>query len=435
MKKHIVISTLMLTIITVIILLYKSKTFNEINNSFIKKTDYFNKLTYFMDNSTSNDTDDQNLSEIVWSNTPNVTLICRLYSGSVLEFYNIFIVGYFLFWPHKTWVNSKVVVVLDAESEQDHRLGTILANLPPHPEVFFEEYKENTFCSNWKREGYSRQQYSNFYSDNYTNSEYIGIVDSDSFFATPVTPEDLFIENKPRIHGYNGCCTGWQLALDEAIGGYHVGEFMIALGFPVLIKRTHFADIRNHIQKRMRTNSFEEAFKKICTKYPNEYSQFDLLVHYLWHFKRDEYTWHLNNALNSKHGAFTKLMSEKQEVLDANKPIVGLMKHGNHQVYSSKIFNVIYDYVCLGSKMKAGDCRQYGRDDIVDGTIKNLFVDWTFETAYWKERGLEPVHGPIREVPWSTDEVVYLDAYNMHQTKLKNRNETLVWKWKKIRSQ
>ena len=367
-----------------------------------------------------------------WSDTPSVALMCRLYSGSVMEFYNIFVISYMLFWPHRTWLNSGVVVILDKESESDHRMGTVLSNLPPYPRVYYEEYKANTFCSDWAREGYSRQQYSNFYSDNYTQAEYVAIVDSDAFFATPVTPDDLFIRGKPRILGYNGCCTGWHWSLEEAIGGYPMGEFMAVIGFPIIIKRAHFADVRTHIRKRMKAGSFEEAFKLICIKYPSRYSQFDLIVHYLWRYRRDEYSWHLINGVDVQNPIFTRLMTERKEVLELNEPIVGLMKHGRHHTYSSTIFNVIYDYICLGSGMRAGDCGSYERKEVVDDTIKNLFVEKLFQTALWKERGMEPLdpgQSVFNELPWSTEHLSYLEAYEIHQAHVAKRNETHTWPW------
>jgi hypothetical protein len=111
-------------------------------------------------------------------------------------------VGYHLFWPKEQWPNSDLVVVLDDENELDHRLGSVLANLPPYPKIHYEKMPtEQTFCPQDRRIGYSRQQYSNFYSDLYSNKDFIGIVDSDSMFSTMVIPETLFVNGKPRIYG------------------------------------------------------------------------------------------------------------------------------------------------------------------------------------------------------------------------------------------
>lgn len=137
-----------------------------------------------------------------WPDAPDLAIICRAYSGSVLEFYNEFLIGYHLFLPKQQWPNSELVVVMDEESELDHRMATVLANLPPFPKIYFEKMPQgNVFCSNDRRMGYSRQQYSNFYSDLYSEKEYIGIVDSDSMFVTHVIPENLFVNGKPRILG------------------------------------------------------------------------------------------------------------------------------------------------------------------------------------------------------------------------------------------
>lgn len=165
------------------------------------------------------------LDETPWNNTPSFSIIIRLYSGSVMELYNIFLMSYLLFWPIKKWSNSDLILVFDDESEKDHRIGSILANLPPYPLVYFEpKPKQRTFCSQFLREGYSRQQYSNFYSDMYSNSKYIGMSDADAYFVTSVVPEDLFIDGKPRIKGYNGCCKSFQESLKEVIGGEVIGN-------------------------------------------------------------------------------------------------------------------------------------------------------------------------------------------------------------------
>ena len=96
-----------------------------------------------------------------------------------------------LFWPLQAWKSSGLVVVLDDDSIDDHVTGTILSNLQlvTHIRVRYEtKPPENTTCGNWRREGYSRQQYSNFYADLYTDAEFAAIVDSDALFTAPGEP-------------------------------------------------------------------------------------------------------------------------------------------------------------------------------------------------------------------------------------------------------
>ena len=40
-----------------------------------------------------------------------------------------------------------------------------------------------------------------FWADNYSTSEYIGFVDSDTLFTTYVDVEDLFEQGKPVVNG------------------------------------------------------------------------------------------------------------------------------------------------------------------------------------------------------------------------------------------
>ena len=83
------------------------------------------------------------------------------------------------------------MVIFDNDSASDHAAGTILSNLQlatPITVKYETRPPENTLCGNWRREGYSRQQYSNFYADLYTDAEYAAIIDSDAMFTTPGEP-------------------------------------------------------------------------------------------------------------------------------------------------------------------------------------------------------------------------------------------------------
>ncbi|CAN0301781.1 unnamed protein product, partial [Ectocarpus fasciculatus] len=93
-----------------------------------------------------------------------------------------------LFWPVSSWKSSHVVVVLDGESARDHEAGTLLQHLslPFILQVKFEAPAPNgTLCGDWRREGYARQQYSNFYGNLYTDAEFVGIIDTDSEIIAP----------------------------------------------------------------------------------------------------------------------------------------------------------------------------------------------------------------------------------------------------------
>ena len=180
-------------------------------------------------------------------------------------------------------------------------------------------------------------QYSNFHADLYSTADYLLLLDSDVFFITPITPEDLFIDGKPRIFGYNGCCPkhDFTTSLHEVIGGEIAGEFMLGHTFPFIIKREHFQEMRSHIIKRMKVDNFEKAFKKMCTKY-KYYCQFDIMVHYVWNHHRDEYSWHINDANTANYAYLPHRMTNNTKVLEKNDPVVYLAKQRKSFIFESK---------------------------------------------------------------------------------------------------
>ena len=372
-----------------------------------------------------------NSNQVAWSNTPSIGIVCRVFHGSAKEVLNILILSYNLFWPIKKWENSELVLIWDNESPKDHRMATIISNVPPYPKTKFEDPPPSgTLCSNWRGEGYARQQYSTFYDDLYTEAEYVGIVDSDSFFTTSVVPEDLFEDGLPRLIGYNGEGTGWCASAPMAVGASCVGEFMVVIGFPFMVKREHFKEMRDHITKTTQSASFEEAFFKICNQHTGHYSQFDIMGTYLWHFKRDEYSWHLRNGIASQHPVLSgSLLTNDPQALVKDIPKVGVMKHGGA---SFDIFPVIIDYICVGSDWTAGDCTNFYRDDINQAVKHNTLVDWNVRTTCWDQRGLPTLTADLREKPWVSQYGPDWNAtYASHQKAVEQRGGSRNWiSWK-----
>lgn len=204
---------------------------------------------------------------------PRFSIVCRMYSGTAPEWWQAFVVGHQLFWP-RAWTNSDVVVVLDAESPRDWRVASVLSRLPPFPAVVFEAKPgPGVLCASFRSEGYCRQMYSNFFADRQTEADFVGFVDSDTMFITPVAVADLFVGGKPRVSAYNGCCTGWNSPIERAIGGKPVAEFMTSSSFPFIVHRAHFAPMRAHIARTLGAATFDDAFHTICAEYGEQYRQ------------------------------------------------------------------------------------------------------------------------------------------------------------------
>mmetsp|Transcript_14383 Transcript_14383/g.25285 ORF Transcript_14383/g.25285 Transcript_14383/m.25285 type:complete len:304 (-) Transcript_14383:51-962(-) len=257
--------------------------------------------------------------------------------------------------------------------------------------------------------GYDRQQYSNLVIDllleqaNFT-SEYIGIADTDSPLVAPGLPDALFhmhpVEEKwiPRVIGYNGCCTGWHAGNTFAFGKNTsiVGEFMVVTGFPIVVKAGHLKDMRRAIVKNVLGKDlvedklvgglFEEAFIKIVQS-GHLYSQFDLMMNFVWERHRDEYHWILRDQKRVNHPAFGKgRLSDHpdalaMDVIDSVNPHIGLMKH------ACRKWEPFYrNYVCLasGSGWDNGECSFETTNDNTT-LIKELFVDWEISKGGGRE--------------------------------------------------
>lgn len=120
-----------------------------------------------------------------------------------------------------------------------------------------------------------------------------------------VTPSDLFDNGKPRVIGFNKQSPYSNANTTRAIGGRKsVARFMTPYAFPVVLKVSHLAYMRADIATNMGVSTFGEAFNVLCSGGPNSYSQFDIMLNYLWFNKNDEYSWHIADYESGHFGVF-----------------------------------------------------------------------------------------------------------------------------------
>ena len=255
----------------------------------------------------SNSTFWLNFSEILnvstSNNTDSIALFVRM-SGKVTElkrrFYCVFLRTSVLFWPTSL---GKTVIVLDKESDQDHKFAeTLMRQTKEHfPnrtfEVLYEPLPKDPrvldFPGSPKSPGYNRQLWSSFFIDLYTNDSIIAWMDTDAEFGSPVTKASIFNGTKLRVQGYDctlhyGWVKTWARTTELALGLPFVADFMTY--FPVYIYRDTFTRCREHVLKRFRTRSFEKAFRKF---YNGFISPVSVILSYAWYFERDRYDWNL----------------------------------------------------------------------------------------------------------------------------------------------
>jgi hypothetical protein len=223
------------------------------------------------------------------------------------EFESYFLRSFLLFWPLKL-SNVSLNIAIDAESnstipasELYETLGWVKDFVPGGTKITLLPQ------SNFYRRGYDRQQLVMFWADNFTDSEYVGFVDSDTAFLTYIDREDLFEGGKPVVNGKSGHIGTDNIAYEWTRGSERVlgilEPFRCMSYFPVIIKVDHLKGMRDYIADRY-NSTFDNAFYHNISGLNggSSYSQFAIMCTYLWAFKRDEYQWYVHSETPSWDG-------------------------------------------------------------------------------------------------------------------------------------
>lgn len=358
-----------------------------------------------------------------WEEAPELSIVCRMYHESAWEYWNTFAPSYLLFFPHKSWKKSDVVLIFDEESTEDRRVSTILQNIPPYPRIYYEappKSQKKTYEDTARGLGYARQMWSNMYADMYTDSEYIAIVDTDSAFLNVVLMEDLFQRDmhntsnfKARIRGINGvhAYQSWCNSVEIGLGKPCISEFMTDTSFPMVVKRSHFKDMRDYITNVMEADTYDDAHYKMTRGAGKEnFSQFDVIFHYLWYFKRYEYSWHIRDAKEVKHPYYStsykmENITDKQDMMVANHPISRIMSHIGHKPleWIKFQFAIFSDYLCTATSWSVGECGKLRNSEIDEGVKFNYATDLRIKTGFWRKRRYPKATDSGTEVPWKAD--------------------------------
>jgi hypothetical protein len=221
-----------------------------------------------------------------------IDIMCRTFHGALFEILRM-IFTYLLFFPVDK-LSPKMVLVLDAEHTLDHAMGTLLETAYKHIQlkaVYENPPPPGTLTARVRTEGYSRTQWSNFYSDLYSDAEFIGIIDSDTEFSFRPIPEKHLLVNwkTPVIHGIV-IEPRFLESVKFMIGRNAVAEFMYV--FPFIVKHKHFALMRQHIMQTTGYNSFEQAWFEMQIRF-DTWGQFMVMGNYLFHYHHDEYVWQI----------------------------------------------------------------------------------------------------------------------------------------------
>jgi hypothetical protein len=295
----------------------------------------------------------------------NLELFLPMWNGDANDYTRYFDRTSKLFWP-----NAKILSLMDNEKEEDHKVADRLLSesatrrASAKARSFRVAYNEDT-PGMW---GHDRQQLRMFQADMYTDSPYVGFVDTDAVFTTPVVEENLFEDGKPIIIGRIGKYDGdpgkfWSKAPQATEWAFGTKEIMRCMDyFPVVVKREHIEEMRSWLSQK-HGKSFVKFFNQLKTSTtPGEkhrpYSQFNMMCQWLYHNKHDDYVWHLHQTdpewskNNHVEGQVDETDLQKILAAEHTKPLVRVAQHAHYD-------NIASDYD-LAKTMAPGVCNSVG---------------------------------------------------------------------------
>jgi hypothetical protein len=185
---------------------------------------------------------------------------------------HFFLRSFLYFWPVRH-SNTSIVFVVDAErthvKEYAEFQKLVRAHIEPMAAKPVVSFKIN-YPTLFHNQSYDRQQFIKFYADNYTSSEFVGFVDSDSVFSVYVDREDIFEygnESKTALPvvngrtGYNGYSLSekwspeheWPWSTYQFLGLYEPVRCMSY--FPIVFRVDHIKELRDYVSSRVSSAS------------------------------------------------------------------------------------------------------------------------------------------------------------------------------------
>ena len=119
--------------------------------------------------------------------------------------------------------------------------------------------------------------------------------------------------------------------------------------FPVIIKTQHVTEIREYIEKVHRVSMYK-AYITYADKFGhNKISHWDVMCTYLWHFHRDEYSWHIDEST----GVLDPGLSRKNATADMLVPKAHIAVHTRYQLYKTSLALLLRTGYCASPASRA----------------------------------------------------------------------------------
>ena len=366
---------------------------------YVMESGYFSEHLQNFANITTHDSSTIDNIDDCPSLTSNLTLLLfvKPESRQLTNLKTMFLPSLQWFWPHP---HSELVFITDQTKKIDSfitNLKSIAMNFLPNNFKWKislnQKLMMNNFPTSLNYDG-RQKQIPKFWSDNFTNSEFIGIVDADTFFVTPVMASDLFVDGKPVMRGLFGCPTyanafGWAKNVGELLKLPYIGNFMIY--FPVIVRRKDFEKIRNFMIEKNNLTHFDQVFDKA----KNRYSEYTLIANYLWHFEHENYYWAMENSTMECDEMIP--VTDQRVYQYAKRRLPPVSNHWpkvqNHLHMSME--TVLLIGICYADRSLWPDCMKWGiptknatQSDFIFNNRINVF-EWFFEHENWADNDPE----------------------------------------------
>lgn len=270
-----------------------------------------------------------------WAHDVDLLVPIASAESSFYEVTRLLIWSALLFWPRR---HFRLVIVTDEEDpETPSVMNQTMHYARGHQAVRNIEFRNNTLAFKQSGQGRARrgalahvayvaeplcterQQWIMFWADNFTDAEYIGLVDTDTVVTSRILYEDIFAEgDRPRVRVVYGppLCSPCRMrrrawgavrrTKPNALSGIETPQgTLFATGFkekfkgmsqfPVVVKRAHLHSFREHIRLHLNMTTFDDAVELLVSKKTSLlwFAQFNLIVNVLYELFYDDYVWHV----------------------------------------------------------------------------------------------------------------------------------------------
>jgi len=190
-----------------------------------------------------------------------------------------------------------------------------------------------------------RGKFLRFVVDQFSSARYIGLVDDDTLFTTPIVASSIFdVDGRPFVRGLTGPpqSSYWevaQLVSDRILVGKAMPRFMSY--FPVVVHNAHFAALRRFVLEK----HGQELASILQEKDNRIFSELSILMGYAYLYHRHWYSWIVTE------------IHEGQETFAMNQPL--WLSMAQHLGYTPG-GGTMSDPVLVDARLAEGYCRASG---------------------------------------------------------------------------